>query len=142
MPGIFRWPGHIEPGVVDDMAANLDLYATFATLTSGSQPTELNDYISQDLSGVLLRGEQSPRTQWFYTGGVTAFRSGDYKIHLSMKDRAGNPDTRRGEPIDRHAPPLLFDLSSAIGERNNIAAEHPEIVERLLEEMEAFRKRE
>jgi arylsulfatase A len=142
IPGIFRWPGQIQPGVVDDMAANLDLYATFATLTGGSQPTELNGYISRDLSGVLLRGEQSPRTQWLYTGGVTAFRSGDYKIHLSTKDRSSDPDTRRREPITTHAPPLLFNLTSDMGERNNIAAENPEIVVRLLEEIETFRRQD
>jgi len=32
VPGIFRWPGKITPGVVKGQAANLDLYATFAAL--------------------------------------------------------------------------------------------------------------
>ena len=38
VPGIFHWPGKIEPATVPGMAANLDLYATFATLTGGQQP--------------------------------------------------------------------------------------------------------
>jgi arylsulfatase A len=140
VPGIFRWPGKIAPEQVDGMAANLDLYATFATLAGGLQPKEKAGYISKDLSGVLLRGEASPRKAWLYTGGATAFRSGDYKIHLSTKSRSSNPDTRKREAVATHDPPLLFNLSSDLGEQKNIGADHPEIVSRLLKEMAAFRR--
>jgi arylsulfatase A-like enzyme len=139
VPGIFRWPGKIKPGVVDGLAANLDLYATFATLAGGDQPRELKGYISKDLTGVLLRGEASPRKQWLYNTGSIAFRSGNYKIHLSTKDRSSNPDTRAREAIPQHDPPLLYDLSVDLGERSNLNQAHPEIVERLLDEMAAFR---
>jgi arylsulfatase A-like enzyme len=140
VPGIFRWPGKIAPGDIDGMAANLDLYATFATLAGAAQPKEKAGYISKDLSGVLLRGEASPRKAWLYAGGATAFRSGDYKIHLSTKARSSDPDTRKREAAATHDPPLLFDLSSDLGEQNNIAADHPETVSRLLEEMAALRE--
>ncbi len=144
VPGIFRWPGKIKPGVVEGLAANLDLYATFAKLASGSEPSEAvtgqRGYISTDLTGTLLQGKPSPREQWTYSsGGAIAFRSGQYKIHVSTKDRSSNPDTRRREPVARHDPPLLFDLSSDISEQRNIAAKHLEIVERLKREMAAFR---
>jgi arylsulfatase A-like enzyme len=143
VPGIFRWPGHIEPGVIGGLAANLDLYATFSQLASGAGPAkeiaEQPGFISKDLTGVLFENEPSPRTQWFYQTGAVAFRSGNYKIHLKTKDRSSNPDTRKREPIAQHDPPLLFDLSNDLGERENIAAEHPEIVTRLLSEMNAFR---
>lgn len=141
VPGIFRWPDRIKPGEVHDMGANLDLYATFATLTGGEQPTKLSGYKSKDLTGVLLRGEKSPRTQWLYQSGAVAFRSGKYKIHLSTKKRSSNPDTRKREPIARHEPPLLFDVSTDIGEQKNIASEHPDIIARLRQEMAAFQGR-
>ena len=38
VPGIFRWPGKIKTAVVDGLAANLDLYATFSKLAGGSTP--------------------------------------------------------------------------------------------------------
>jgi arylsulfatase A-like enzyme len=139
VPAIFCWPGTIQRGEVDSMAANLDLYATFASLAGAAPGGQQPGYISKDLRGVLLRGEQSPRHQWFYAGGATAFRSGDYKIHLSTKARSSNPDTRKREPVAKHDPPLLFDLSSDLGEQKNIAADHPEIVSRLLTEMAVFR---
>ena len=139
VPGIFRWPGKIKPGVVNGMGANLDLYATFATLVGADQPRELKGYISKDLGGVLFRDEPSPRTQWLYNTGSIAFRSGPYKIHLSTKARSSNPDTRQREPVPKHDPPLLYDLSADLGEQSNINKAHPEIVTRLLDEMTAFK---
>ena len=142
VPGIFHWPGTIAPAEVDGMAANLDLYATFASLTGGDEPKEKSGYISTDLSGVLLRQEASPRNQWSFTGGgADAFRSGRYKIHLATKTRSSNPDTRRREPAKKHDPPLLFDLDAEISEQTNLSASKPEVVARLLAEMKAFRGR-
>ena len=143
VPGIFRWPGKIKPGVVDGLAANLDLYATFAELASGSEPPKDTiaqpGYISKDLTKSLLRDEPSPRKQWLYSSGAIAFRSGQYKIHFSTKARSSNPDTRKREPIARHDPPLLFDLSKDIGEQRDISADRPDIVDQLMKEMAAFR---
>mgnify|MGYP002000365629 FL=1 len=140
VPGIFRWPSKIKPGEVGGLAANLDLYATFATLSGGDQPKGLQGFNSKDISGVLLRGATSPRKKWFYSSGAIAFRSSNYKMHLSTKNRSSNPDTRAREPITKHDPPLLYDLSTDIGEQNNIAADHPQIISRLLKEMAAFRE--
>ncbi|MEM7392708.1 MAG: sulfatase [Verrucomicrobiota bacterium] len=138
VPGIFHWPGRIQPGVTDALGANLDLYATFATLIGGDQPADQPGYISKDLSGVLLRNEPSPRKTWYFGG--SAYRAGKYKIHLSTKDRSSNPDTRKREPVARHDPPLLFDLENDISEKKNIAAQYPEVVQRLLKDMQQFRK--
>ncbi len=89
--------------------------------------------------GASLDAAASPRKKWFYSSGSIAFRSGNYKIHLSTKKRSSNPDTRAREPIAKHDPPLLYDLSADIGEQKNIAADHPQIIARLLEEMKEFR---
>ena len=140
VPGIFRWPGKIKPGIVNGLAANLDLYSTFITIAGGKEPEAMVGYISTDISSVLLKEAESPRQKWFYShGGAMAFRSGRYKIHLGTKKRSSNPDTRAREPIAKHDPPLLYDLSTDIGEQKNIAADHPQIISRLLEEMKEFR---
>lgn len=143
VPGIFRWPGKIAPAIIDDLAANLDLFATFSQLASGSEPdqetTSQRGYISKDLTGCLFDGQSSPRTRWIYSSGDSAFRSGKYKIVLSSKDRSSNPDTRAREPAIVHDPPLLFDLSNDLGESNNLAGDHPDVVARLQKEMAEFR---
>jgi arylsulfatase A-like enzyme len=135
VPAIFRWPGTIAPGVVSGIAANLDLYATFAALTGGALPTGKPGFISQDFSRTLLRGEPTPRTQWSY--GPFAFRSGRYKIHLTTQSPT-NPMTRQKTAVTRHDPPLLFDLETDLGERTNLAAAKPDVVARLRREMRDF----
>ncbi|MDF1810580.1 MAG: sulfatase [Verrucomicrobiales bacterium] len=140
VPGIFRWPGTIKPGEVSGIGANLDLYATFAKLTGGSLPGHIPGGISRDLSETLLNDAPSPRTTWYYPGGSEAWRSGNYKIHTMTKVRSSDPDTRKRAPVEVHNPPLLFDLSTDIGEERDISGENPEISARLLSEMRTFKK--
>ncbi len=137
VPGIFRWPGTIAPREVSDIAANLDLYATFSALAGGDLPEKAPGYRSLDLSPALLNGKPGQRTQWLY--GADGFRSGDYKILYKTKDRSSDPATRQREAMQKHNPPLLFDLVKDKGEQTNLSSRNPEIVERLQREMKEFR---
>ncbi|MCA9194470.1 MAG: sulfatase-like hydrolase/transferase [Planctomycetales bacterium] len=134
VPGIFRWPGKISPGIVDGMAANLDLYATFAALTGGVVPQEKPGYMSQDLTSTLLKGEPSPRSWWLYHD--SAFRQGKYKIH-TQTHLPTDPVARKRTPKTTHDPPLLYDLEADISEQTDIASQHPEVVAELLDLMHA-----
>lgn len=137
VPTIFYWPDRIQPAVVDGIAANLDLYATFATLAGGTVPEEKPGFVSKDLTKTLLKGAPSPRTWWVYH--QSAYRSGRYKIHTRTIPPT-DPIERKRKRATEHATPLLFDLENDPAEQNNIAAKHPEIVQRLLEEMTNFQQ--
>jgi arylsulfatase A-like enzyme len=137
VPGIFSWPGTVAPGVVDGIGVQVDLMATVAGLTGVSLPAD-RDYDSMDLSGTLLRGEPSPRDRWFYyatRGALWAARLGDHKLVLESWDsvaKEGEPSEWRG--FDNHVvhePPLLFDLSTDLAERHDVAASHPDVVARI-----------
>jgi len=132
VPAIFRWPGKIQPGVVDDIGANLDLYATFSGLLGSDVPADKPGFLSLNLGPALFKGAPSPRRTWLYSRGV--FRSGSYKIH-DVTRFPTNPDTRKKKPAIPHDPPLLFNLETDIGEGNNIANQHPEFVAQLQREM-------
>ena len=134
VPGIFSWPGTIAPGVVDGIGVQVDIMATVAALTGLSLPAD-RGYDSMDLSGSLLRGEPSPRDRWFYyatRGPLWAARLGNHKLVLESWDsvaKQGEPSEWRG--FDNHVvhdPPLLFDLSTDLAERHDIAAGHPQVV--------------
>lgn len=140
VPGIFAWPGVIAPAVIDGIGANVDLPATLAALARISLP-EGRTYDSIDLSRTLLRGEPSPRQEWFYygdSGALWAYRQGDFKLHLESKESLGPEEThKRGYGnAARHAPPLLFNLSTDVSERRNIAASRPDIVRKILNAVE------
>ena len=65
--------------------------------------------------------------------------TGDYKVHFATRRRTRDPKTGKGEPSKTHNQPLLFNVKKDIGESRNIAAEHPEIVERLTREFQQAR---
>ncbi|MDF1858703.1 MAG: sulfatase [Verrucomicrobiales bacterium] len=136
VPAIFHWPGKIAPATVDGMGANLDLYATFATLAgSDDLPSEKPGWMSTDLTPALLEGKPSPRTNWLYNRSV--YRSGKHKIHYVTKHPT-NAETRKKSPMTKHDPPLLYDLDADISETTNLTGDHPGIVEQLTAELEAL----
>ncbi|MDP6634902.1 MAG: sulfatase [Phycisphaerae bacterium] len=134
VPCVFYWPGAIKPMVNSEFMVNCDVYATLAGLT-GSTVKKGQAIDSNDMSGVLLSGDKSPRTRHiFYHHKAMAYRSGDYKVHFSTRRRTRDPETGKGEPSKPHNPPLLFNVKKDIAESRNIAADHPRIVERLTKE--------
>ena len=128
VPGIFWWPGTIEPGVTSEIGSATDLFATAAALAGVALPDD-RDYDSLDLSEVLLRDGASPRSEvpFYRSGELRAYRQGDYKIHFVTEGAYGLPPER-----EEHDPPQLFHLGEDPAERFDRAAENPDIVARLV----------
>jgi arylsulfatase A len=122
-PTIFWWPGTIRPAVVSDMGATLDLLPTLCAL-SGAAPPRDRILDGDDLSGVLLRGEKSPRQDVFFYRGpkLYAVRHGPFKAHFFTRPEYGPG------PEVAHDPPLVFNLDEDPGEKYDVAARHPEAV--------------
>ena len=132
VPGIFWWPGRIKPAVITDIGANVDLIGTIASLTGASLPAD-RTYDSMDLSQTLMKEIASPRQQWFFygpSGDLWAARVGNYKLVLESQESLGLEEQfQRGYGNHQvHARPLLFDLSTDISERMNVADRHAGIV--------------
>ena len=125
-PTVFWQPGLVKPGAVHELGATLDLLPTFAALAGAEAPTdrEMDGY---DLTPALKGTGESPRDRVFYYRGesVWAVRQGPWKAHF--KTRSGY----LREPMEAHNPPLLFHLDQDPGEQWNVAAEHPEVIEKL-----------
>jgi arylsulfatase A-like enzyme len=136
VPGIFWWPDRIQPAVIDGIGCNVDLAATVAALAGFGLPED-RVFDSIDLSPALLSGQPSPRTQWSYygqPGNLWAYRLGNHKLVFESWESLGKEREcgwRGYDNHQKHDPPLLFDLSTDVHERNNIAAENSETVERI-----------
>ncbi len=128
VPFIVRWPGHVPAGQVDDesVVTGIDLLPTFCALAGAEIPPD-HKLDGEDRSGVLL-GRPSPRTkpifwEWRFRifGHVSnmspmlAVRDGKWKLLM-------NPDRSRVE---------LYDIPADPRESDNVAGEHPDVVERL-----------
>ena len=128
VPGIFWWPGTIAPEVISDMGSVLDLYQTIAAILELDTPQTLD---SHNLTPVLLEGRPSPREEvaLYRKGELRAYRKGDFKLHLFNQPQGG-------EPLET---PELYNLRRDLGEKDNIAEKHPEIVADILSAIAAHK---
>ncbi|MBB6051838.1 sulfatase family protein [Armatimonas rosea] len=142
-PFVARWPGHIRPcSVITEPAMTIDLLPTIAKLTGAPLPKNKLD--GKDI-WPLLSGDtraKSPQEAYFFyynTNELQAVRSGRWKVMLPQSYRSLGPypeTARGGKPVTykmaKITRPLLFDLVADPGETTDLAAQHPEILKRLL----------
>ena len=126
VPMIARWPGRIKPGTVTDhISAFPDVMPTIAEIT-GTRPPEGIDGISfaPTLLGQADRQKQHEHLYWEFTGygGQQAVRMGPWKAVRQNMLRRNNPDPLVIE---------LYNLKEDIGESQDVAAEHPEVVAKM-----------
>lgn len=124
VPFLVKWSGKIMPGsTTDHVSAFWDVFPTIADLAGVDQP-ENTDGVSF-LPTLLGEGEQAQHEYLYWEfherGGRLAARKGNWKA--VQYDVLENPE----------APLELYDLAEDINETNNVAAEHPEIVQEMEE---------
>ncbi len=133
-PTIAWWPGKVPAGGSnDEIAANFDFLPTFVKLAGGKLPTD-GQIDGQDISPLLLgRTQESPHEAHFYFSGnaLQAVRSGPWKLAIARQSenrgKAAENETEANQPFT----PTLYNLDSDIGEREDVAGQHPEIIKKL-----------
>ena len=121
VPHLAWWPGRIEAGTTTDAIGYFgDYMATFAELAETNAPTGAID--SQSLVPVLrgdadmLRADEPLYWEFYAQGSKQAVRRGKWKaIRAPMMTGAVE----------------LYDLEADLGESNNVADAHPEVVEQM-----------
>lgn len=143
IPFIARWPGVIRAGTTSaDLIEQLDLFATCAEILGA----KISDTAAEDSMSILaiLRGEKSPApprpTLVSHSAeGRFAIRDDQWKLLLwpgSGGWSSPTPAPSQWLKVERadlsKLPPFqLYDLSADPAEEKNLAAAHPEIVQRL-----------
>jgi arylsulfatase A-like enzyme len=129
-PTIAWWPGSVPAAsTCDAVAGNIDFLPTFAALGGASLPAEVK-IDGKDLTQVLLgKSTQSPREAHYYFSGnrLDAVRSGPWKLAIARQSE----NMGGGGNQKQSATPALYNLDTDIGETKDVAAEHPDVVERL-----------
>lgn len=132
VPGIFWWPGQIEPQVVSEIGSLIDLFPTFMSFAGASLP---NDRVIDgvDLSSRLRSEASSARKSMLFFRGtkVLAYRNEAFKAHLKTKNGFG----LSLEEIE-HEPAFLVDLGVDPGERYNVAEQNWEALEDIMSDLD------
>ena len=127
-PTIARWPGTIQPGVTSThIAAFWDLLPTVCQITGADIPENIDGL--SFLPALLSQPEQQKEHEYLY-----------WEFHE-------NPTTEQAVRMGtwkavRHAPSgaiELYDLRQDIGEENNVATEHADIVNRVKDYLDKSR---
>lgn len=133
VPCLIRGPGIPAGTVCDELTGTIDVLPTIAAITKTALPTD-KKIDGLDVTGLWMgTTEESPRTEFIhYTsqGNLEGLRQGNWKLLVKKPRQQRN---RKNKPAVPAKPPqiMLFDLSNDIGEENNLAAAHPDVVSRL-----------
>ena len=150
VPCIAWWPGTIAPGrTAATPCSALDFFPTFARLAATAVPAGLT-LDGVDLSTLLKGGSDPAETRMlFHYFGVQlqAVREGSWKLMVPVESY---PKQRVSSLWFEHQPglferqhrlwpkPTLYNLAEDIGEKTDVADDHPEVVKRLLAKARKF----
>ncbi|MEZ6129094.1 MAG: arylsulfatase [Planctomycetaceae bacterium] len=137
VPFIVRWPGHIDAGKVSDaLMCQIDLMASLANLT-GQPLTDNAGPDSLDTLDALLGRTTTGRDHLVEHARALALREGAWKLIETSKGPPKNASTNT--ELGNAAEAQLYDLSTDIGEQNNVARQYPERVKTMLARLQQLR---
>jgi len=138
VPFFVRWPGKVAKGGVCDTTICLtDLMATLAEMTGQKLSDDMGEDSWSLLPLALGKQPETPRPPVIHhsANGMFAIRVGKWK--LIAGNGSGGRARPRGKPFAE--PFQLYDLSADLGEARNRITDKPELAERMLEQLNAFR---
>ncbi len=132
-PFITRWSGRIKPGLSSELVCTIDFAASLASLNQVKLPKDacLDSF---NVIGALLgkegaKGRDHLVQQDNGRGGNYGLRIGDWKLQRHDSRRSKNSKLRlENAKVPRYR---LYNVADDPGEKTNVAAQHPEVQERL-----------
>lgn len=135
VPFIVSWPAKVAPGVSPALVSHIDLIASMAKLTGG----EMKDTLGTDSRNqlpALLGDDRKGRDYVVEAAQTFSISDGEWKYIVPSKHTPYYAITRTETGNSKEEQ--LYNLRTDIGERRNLAPEHPE----KLEELKALLKKE
>ncbi len=132
IPMMARWPGHIQPGQInDELIALTDVIATFADFFQVSLPSDTAEDSFSFLGALLNKPDRQVRRTTLvndsYTG-LLSIREGPWKLILGQ----GGGGAKASDLLDSERPPMqLYNLDSDLRESQNRYSAEPMKVQHL-----------
>ena len=136
IPCVVRWPAKIKPHTVNQTVCLTDFFATFATIAD----YQLKDSEGEDSYNILplLLNEKEgdvirEATVHHSINGDFTIRKGQWKLLLSPSSGGWSfPKPGTDDEVIKTLPLIqLYNMKTDPAEKNNVYAEHPEVVKEL-----------
>ena len=130
VPFIVSWPARVAPGRSDAMVSQIDLFASFATLTG--VPLARDEAVDSFNELPTLLGESNEGRDHLVrhnSAGTLSLVKGPWKYIEPSQANAYN--ARTDIELGNYPEPQLYNLADDPSEQNNLVTEHPEIVQEL-----------
>ena len=153
VPFFIRWDGRVKPGRdINTLAAHIDVLPTLAALAGAQLPNTQVE--GRSLLPLIESTDKDWPDRYLYTHVArwpTGSEPNDYQhVNYGVRNqrfrlvgpRAGNQNQNRKErsAAVRPSTAQLFDLEADPLQTKNVAAEHPEVVEKMNAAYDAFWK--
>jgi len=128
VPFIVKWPAKVKPRISDALVSQVDLFASFSELLNvkieNGAATDSHSYLS-----TFLGKERKGRDYIIEHAGALSVSTGKWKYIDPSNGPAYNKltDTELGNSKE----PQLYKIKKDRGEKNNVAAENPDMVAKL-----------
>jgi arylsulfatase A-like enzyme len=129
VPTIFNWPAKLEPRVVNESLHMVDIMPTALALAGAKANPSDKPLDGKDIWATVAEGKPSPHEDILIN--VEAFRGAIIKDKWKLVKIALLPGKTE-----------LFDLSADPGEKNDVAAQNPEVVRDLENRLLAYARQQ
>lgn len=128
VPFIVSWPAKIKPGVSNALVSHIDLFASMAGLVEGKIADQAAPDSRNQLE-TLLGKDSKGRDYIIEQAGTLSVSDGNWKYITPGNGAVYNKLTNT--ELGNNKEVQLYNLKDDVGEKVNVAAQHPEIIERL-----------
>ncbi|MFP6563782.1 MAG: sulfatase-like hydrolase/transferase [Myxococcota bacterium] len=136
---LLRWPGHLEAGShYDEILSVMDVFPTLAA-AAGVEPGAWRTLDGRNAWPAIQSGEAIPLDDYLFFASETPLRG---SFHLTAFD----DDWKLVQEIEQgflsaEVTNHLFQIDNDPHERNNLAAQHPDVVARMSDAIQRWRLR-
>lgn len=136
IPMVVHWPARVQGGTSDALISQVDFLRSFAALNGVNLPPGAGPD-SENVLNALLGESKQGRQLLVEQAGALSLRDGPWKYISPGK--GAKVDRGTNTELGNDPAPQLYDLAADVGEKRNIASQHPDRVRTMAAKLEKIR---
>lgn len=144
VPLLVRWPKHVKPGISETPVSQVDFLADFATLLGQSynhadapdSENQLNALLGRDPVGRSVIVEHAG------TLSIVQGNAGEGRWKYIEPSQGAARSNETNTELGNNHKPQLYNLTSDVGEKQNVADQHPDRLRQMQQLLDRIRNKE